>query len=81
MEIHNLFNSLYTGGGKFLSSLSPLPKHTYATEAYISNIQVVRNRLESLGVKVYEVKEVAIDELKLKFINLCKIKKTIDNYT
>lgn len=68
---------LYTGEGKFLSSLSPLPKHTYATEAYIPNIQVVRNRLEPLGVKVYEVKEVTIDALKLKFINLCKIKKQL----
>lgn len=46
-----------TGGGEFLSSLSPLPKNTCATEAYVPNVQVARNRLEPLGVKVYEVKD------------------------
>jgi hypothetical protein len=44
-----------TGGGEFLSSLSPLPEHTCATEGYEPNIMVARKRLEPLGVKVYRV--------------------------
>jgi len=34
-----------TGGGEFLSSLSPLPANTCATEGYEPNIPVARNRL------------------------------------
>jgi SAM-dependent methyltransferase len=41
-----------TGGGELLASLSPLPQHTYATEAYPPNIPVARQRLEPLGVHV-----------------------------
>lgn len=44
-----------TGGGEFLSSLSPLPKYTCATEGYEPNIIIARKRLEPLGVKVYRV--------------------------
>ncbi|GFN34935.1 class I SAM-dependent methyltransferase [Tepidimicrobium xylanilyticum] len=44
-----------TGGGEFLSSLSPLPKYTFATEGYEPNINIARERLEPLGVKVYRV--------------------------
>ena len=44
-----------TGGGEFLSSLSPLPKHTCATEGYEPNIAIAKKRLEPLGVKVYRV--------------------------
>lgn len=44
-----------TGGGEFLSSLSPLPKGTCATEGYEPNIIVSGKRLEPLGVKVYRV--------------------------
>ncbi|WP_416199125.1 MAG: Methyltransf-11 domain-containing protein [Sporanaerobacter sp.] len=46
-----------TGGGEFLSTLSPLPKYTCATEGYVSNISIARNRLEPLGVKVYKVED------------------------
>ncbi len=46
-----------TGGGEFLSSLQPLPPHTCATEGYAPNIPVARQRLEPLGVQVYEVGE------------------------
>lgn len=42
-------------GGEFLSSLSPLPKYTCATEGYEPNIIIARNRLEPLGVKVYRI--------------------------
>ena len=44
-----------TGGGEFLSSLSPFPKYTCATEGYEPNIIIARNRLEPLGVKVYRI--------------------------
>jgi ubiquinone/menaquinone biosynthesis C-methylase UbiE len=44
-----------TGGGEFLSSLSPLPEYTCATEGYEPNIVIARKRLEPLGVKVYKV--------------------------
>jgi SAM-dependent methyltransferase len=43
-----------TGGGEYLSSLQPLPAYTYATEGYIPNVPIARQRLEPLGVKVYE---------------------------
>jgi SAM-dependent methyltransferase len=41
-----------TGGGEFLSSLSPLPNEVYATEAYSPNVLVAERRLSSLGIKV-----------------------------
>jgi hypothetical protein len=44
-----------TGGGEFISSLSPLPEHTCATEGYEPNIMVARNRLEPMGISVYRV--------------------------
>ena len=47
---------LGTGGGEFLSSLQPLPAHTWATEGYGPNIAVARARLEPLGVKVLPIK-------------------------
>jgi SAM-dependent methyltransferase len=46
-----------TGGGEFLSSLLPLPPLTCATEGYAPNIPIARQRLEPLGVQVYEVGE------------------------
>jgi SAM-dependent methyltransferase len=45
---------LDTGGGEVLSSLQPLPRHTYATEAYPPNVPVAKTRLEPLGVRVCE---------------------------
>lgn len=54
-----------TGGGEFLSTLKPLPKFTCATEAYKPNVQVAKNRLEPLGVDVFEVK----DDNRLPFDN------------
>ncbi len=44
-----------TGGGELLSSLQPLPKMTFATEAYPPNAIVARNRLEPLGVNVVQL--------------------------
>jgi 2-polyprenyl-3-methyl-5-hydroxy-6-metoxy-1,4-benzoquinol methylase len=41
-----------TGGGEFLSSLSPLPKKTQATEAYPPNFSIAKKNLKPLGVKV-----------------------------
>jgi hypothetical protein len=46
-----------TGGGEFLSSLQPLPKETYATEAYLPNVPVAKKNLEPIGVKVVQVEE------------------------
>jgi SAM-dependent methyltransferase len=44
-----------TGGGEVLSSFMPLPQNTYATEGYIPNVPVAKNRLEPLGVKTVQL--------------------------
>lgn len=44
-----------TGGGEFLSTLKPLPKVTYATEAYPPNIPIAKQTLDSYNVKVIPV--------------------------
>ncbi|HUU77691.1 MAG TPA: methyltransferase domain-containing protein [candidate division Zixibacteria bacterium] len=54
-----------TGGGEFLSLLQPLPKFTYATEAYKPNVSIARKKLEPIGVKVFEID----DMTKLPFKN------------
>jgi SAM-dependent methyltransferase len=41
-----------TGGGEFLSSLQPLPSRTCATEGYLPNVPIARERLRPLGVEV-----------------------------
>lgn len=46
-----------TGGGEFLSSLQPLPRHTFATEGFVPNVTVARNRLAPLGVHVMQIFE------------------------
>jgi SAM-dependent methyltransferase len=46
---------LGTGGGEFLSSLAPLPGRTFATEGYLPNLPVARERLEPLGVWVLPI--------------------------
>ena len=43
-----------TGGGEVLSSFVPLPKNIYATEGYVPNVPIAKNRLEPLGVKVVQ---------------------------
>jgi SAM-dependent methyltransferase len=43
---------LGTGGGEFLSSLSPLPRHVYCTEGYRPNLPVARDRLKPLRAEV-----------------------------
>jgi SAM-dependent methyltransferase len=48
---------LGTGGGEFLACLRPLPAQTYATEAYAPNVPIARERLEQLGVQVFETDE------------------------
>jgi SAM-dependent methyltransferase len=45
---------LDTGGGEFLSSLQPLPRNTFATEAYPPNIPIAESRLSPLGVNVID---------------------------
>ena len=44
-----------TGGGEFLSMLRPFPQTIYATEGYKPNVSIAKNRLEPLGVKVFEI--------------------------
>jgi SAM-dependent methyltransferase len=46
-----------TGGGEVLSRFQSLPTNTYATEQYKPNVAVARERLEPLGVKVFEIEE------------------------
>lgn len=57
LRMHGIFSLLDmgTGGGEFLSSLNPLPKYSCATEGYKPNISIAKDRLEPLGVKVYEI--------------------------
>ncbi len=44
-----------TGGGELLSSVSPLPALTYATESYPPNVEIARKNLSPLGVEVVYV--------------------------
>lgn len=46
-----------TGGGEYLASLQPLPPLTSATEGYTPNVPIARQRLEPLGVYVYQVND------------------------
>jgi SAM-dependent methyltransferase len=46
-----------TGGGELLSKLQPFPEKVCATEAYLPNVPIARNRLEPLGVKVFQIGE------------------------
>ena len=46
-----------TGGGEILSRFEPLPSVTYATEQYKPNVVIARERLEPIGVKVFEIEE------------------------
>lgn len=48
---------LGTGGGEFLSSLSPLPLETFATESYPPNVEIARKRLSNLGITVVRIDE------------------------
>ena len=47
-----------TGGGEMFSYFAPFPSKTFATEAYLPNIPIARNRLKPLGVKVIQIEEV-----------------------
>ena len=46
-----------TGGGEFLSTLTPLPEITTATEGWEPNFPVAKKRLEPLGVEVVWVED------------------------
>jgi SAM-dependent methyltransferase len=43
-----------TGGGEIFSLLKPFPKHAVAYEGYKPNVSVAKKRLNPLGVKVIE---------------------------
>ena len=44
-----------TGGGEFLSRLTPFPPHTCATEAYDPNVLIAKKRLTPLGIQVVKI--------------------------
>jgi SAM-dependent methyltransferase len=46
-----------TGGGEMFSRFAPFPTKAYATEGYAPNVQLARQRLESLGVQVIQIDE------------------------
>lgn len=46
-----------TGGGEFLLSLSPPRGHTYATEAYLPNIALCREKLPAYGIELRAVEK------------------------
>jgi SAM-dependent methyltransferase len=52
-----------TGGGEFLSALSPLPALTVATEGYPPNVSVAGKRLLPLGIRLVD----AVDAAHLPF--------------
>ncbi|ENQ3106459.1 class I SAM-dependent methyltransferase [Bacillus cereus] len=54
-----------TGGGEFLSLLTPLPARTAATEGYAPNIPLAKERLEPLGISVHAIE----DDTHLPFAN------------
>lgn len=56
LHAHSMLD-IDTGGGEILASLQPLPAHTYATESYLPNVPVARQRLEPMGVSVYAIDE------------------------
>lgn len=56
-----------TGGGEILASLRPLPRRTYATEAYPPNVSIAKAALEPLGVTVVEVEEGQQEDFPLPF--------------
>lgn len=44
-----------TGGGEFLSKLRPFPALVSATEGYLPNVPIARERLTPLGVRVVQI--------------------------
>lgn len=50
----NTLLDLGTGGGEVLASFAPLPVHTFATEGYLPNVEIARERLGPLGVQVID---------------------------
>lgn len=43
-----------TGGGEFLAALAPLPERSVATENWLPNLRLARERLSPLGVEVHQ---------------------------
>jgi SAM-dependent methyltransferase len=55
LSTSNALLDMGTGGGEYLSLLSPLPSKTIATEGYKPNVPIAKQRLEPLGIDVFEV--------------------------
>lgn len=70
MDNNKIMLDMGTGGGEFLLSLNPHKGKTYATEAYLPNIQLSKDVLTPYGIEVRAVES----DLKLpfddKFFNL-----------
>ena len=52
-----------TGGGEIFSRFAPFPSKALATETYLPNVRIARERLEPLGVKVVALEEEEQKEL------------------
>lgn len=57
MSDEKLMLDMGTGGGEFLLSLNPASGKTYATEAYLPNIQLSKKVLTPSGIEVREIKD------------------------
>jgi SAM-dependent methyltransferase len=60
-----------TGGGEVLSSLTPFPPHTWATESYPPNIPIAKKRLEPLGVQIissYTISSIPLPDSSLDLV-------------
>lgn len=55
MEKSKALLDMGTGGGELLTSMAPFPQHIVATESWVPNIPVAREKLEPLGVQVVGV--------------------------
>lgn len=56
MSTDKVMLDMGTGGGEFLISLNPPKNKTYATEAYLPNIELSKQVLTPYGIEVREVK-------------------------
>ncbi|WP_410771039.1 class I SAM-dependent methyltransferase [Fontibacillus sp. BL9] len=57
MSDHTIMLDMGTGGGEFLLSLSPPGGRTYATEAYLPNYDLCRDKLPPYGIEVKLVED------------------------
>lgn len=54
MSLNQIVCLIFGPEGEFLSRL-PFPKQTFATESYVPNVNIAKNRLEPLGITVKQI--------------------------